>query len=162
MTRAFTPHQKYRILVNHGAVILRGDEVVRLSRFFWMTGSETKRFGMLRRLNCAVRCSCGCGVWAPLREIDFDHVKEFVNGGLTAIENGAPLRRTPCHEAKTSASAAVTGKVTRTKRKLSVTTRRNDSPDLELRARPRRSWPQRSMSNQYWRKRFDGSVERRT
>lgn len=167
VTRAFTHRQKYRILVMHHAVILYGLDIVELvplSRFPWATMSETKRFGILRRLSCAVKCACGCDTWAPLRDIDFDHVKEHVSGGLTAISNGAPLRRTPCHAEKSARAAVVTGKVTRTKRKLSVTTKHeDDSPVAGNTARPSRkwSWPTRPLRNPYFKKCFNGRVERR-
>lgn len=163
MTRPFSPRQKYRILVAHDAVVIWNDELVTLPRFHWMTMSETKRFGILRRFNCAVRCACGCDTWAPLREIDFDHVKEFVSGGETAIRNGAPLRRSPCHAKKTASSAATTGWVRRTKRKLSVTAKRDDdSPVSESTARTvRRSWPTRSLTDPIWKRCFGGVVERR-
>ncbi len=165
MTRPFTPAQKFRILVNHEAVMLVAGEAVPVSRFHWGTLSNTKRFAIARRLNCAVKCSCGCGVWAPLSEIDFDHVKEHVSGGLTAIKNGAPLRRKPCHAAKSAEMAAVTGKVRRVKRKLTVTLGlRGDpstSPDDADDRRRRRAWPQRRMSHPTLRRRFDGTVEQR-
>lgn len=160
MTRAFSPRKKYRILVNFGALIIVGDSITLLSQMAWRTESETKRFKLLRHLNCAVRCACGCDTWAPLRDIDFHHVKEHANGGLTEISNGAPLRRQPCHARFSAAHAAVTGKVTRTRRKLSVTTRRNDSLTEEV-TRPRKPWPTRPLSNPKWKKCMDGTVERR-
>jgi len=141
MTKPFTPRQKYRIAVTFGAVIIVNGDLVPVSRYAFGTESETKRYGMLRqRLDCAVKCACGCDTWAPLRDVDFDHVHEHVSGGLTAISNGAPLRRSPCHAKKTAAIAATTGKITRTKRKLSVTTglREDDSPTART---SRRSWP---------------------
>lgn len=143
MARDFTPRQKYRILVNHGAVIL-WDGMIPIERFPWMTGSETKRFGILRRFNCAVKCACGCDVWSPLATTDFDHVLEHVSGGYTAISNGAPLRRSPCHAKKTAAIAATTGKITRTKRKLSVTTGIREGDSRSPARTSHRSWPTRS------------------
>ena len=160
MTRPFTPRQKYRILVTYDAQVIVDGALVHVARYVYGTQSETRRFAMLRDLDCIVRCACGCGVWAPLAETDFDHQHEHVNGGPTAISNGQPLRRTPCHAAKTAASAAVTGKVRRVRRKLSVTTgiRENDSP----RARPsHRSWPTRSLTHPTLKRTFGGKVERR-
>ena len=157
MTKPFTPRQKYRILVAHDAQVIVDGALVHVARYVYGTQSETRRFAMLRDLDCIVRCACGCGVWAQLRDVDFHHVNEFANGGPTAIQNGAPLRRQPCHARLSAAYAAVTGKVTRVRRKLSVTTgiRENDSP----RARPsHRSWPARSMSHPHLKRRFDGSV----
>jgi len=159
VTKPFTPRQKYRILVAHDAQVIVDGALVHVARYVYGTMSETRRFAMLRGLDCIVRCACGCGVWAPIAEIDFDHKHEHVNGGPTAISNGAPLRRQPCHAAKTAASAAVTGKVTRVRRKLSVTIRRNDSPCQG--ARPRRSWPTRSLTDPNWKRCFGGKVERR-
>ena len=144
MTVAFSPAQKFRILVRFDAQIIVDNTLTHVSRYAYGTERDDKRFGMLRkRVDCAVRCACGCDVWAPLCDIDFDHVKEFVSGGLTAVSNGQPLRRTPCHAEKSAIGAGVTGWVRKARRKLSVTTglRDDDSP----RARPsRRSWPQRS------------------
>lgn len=155
MTKPFTPRQKYRILVTHDAQVIVDGALVHVARYVYGTMSETRRFSMLRDLDCIVRCACGCGVWAQLRDIDFHHVNEFANGGPTAIQNAAPLRRQPCHARLSAAYAAVTGKVRRVRRKLSVTIRRNDSP----RARPsHRSWPARSMSHPHLKRRFDGSV----
>jgi hypothetical protein len=150
MTVPFSPAQKYRILVTFDAQVIVNDTLTPVSRYVYGVVSETRRYAMLRRMNCAVRCACGCDVWSPLGTTDFDHIKEHVSGGPTAISNGAPLRRHPCHAAKTAASAGITGWVTRTKRKLSVTTglREDDSilqGDSYPKARPsRRSWPQRS------------------
>ena len=144
MTKPFTPRQKYRILVAYDAQVLVDGALVPVAHAVPGTPSETLRYQVLRlKLNCAVRCACGCNTWAPLHAIDFDHVKDFVSGGPTAIGNGAPLRRSPCHAAKSARAMATTGKVTRTKRKLSVTTglREDDSPTART---SRRSWPQRS------------------
>ena len=162
MTRPFTPRQKYRILVTHGAMVLVEGELRPIARVAFGTISETRRYQLARTWGGAVRCACGCGVWAPLGDIEFDHVKEHVSGGPTAIENGAPLRRRPCHAAKTAASAAVTGKVRRVRRKLSVTIglRENDSSPQARHSH--RSWPTRSLGHPFLRRRFDGVVERRT
>lgn len=159
MTRPFTPKQKYRILVAHDAQVIVDGALVHVARYVYGTQSETRRFAMLRRLDCIVRCACGCGVWAQLRDIDFHHVNEFANGGPTAIQNAAPLRRQPCHARLSAAYAAVTGKVRRVRRKLSVTIRRNDSPCQG--ARPRRSWPTRSLTDPNWKRGVGGKVERR-
>lgn len=161
MTRSFTPRQKYRILVTHGAMVLVEGELRQIARVAFGTISETRRYQLARAWGGAVRCACGCATWAPFGDIEFDHVKEHVSGGPTAIQNGAPLRRRPCHAAKTAASAAVTGKVRRVRRKLSVTITRDASTSKEARTR-KRSWPTRSLSHPFLRRRFDGSVERRT
>lgn len=160
MTRPFTPRQKYRILVTHDAQVIVDGALVHVARYVYGTQSETRRFSMLRDLDCIVRCACGCGVWAQLRDIDFHHVNEFANGGPTAIQNAAPLRRQPCHARLSAAYAAVTGKVRRVRRKLSVTTgiREIDSP----RARPsHRSWPTRSLTHPTLKRTIGGKVERR-
>ena len=159
MTKPFTARQKYRILVTYDAQVIVEGALVHVARYVYGTQSETRRFAMLRDLDCIVRCACGCGVWAQLRDVDFHHVNEFANGGPTAIRNGAPLRRQPCHARLSAAYAAVTGKVTRVRRKLSVTIRRNDSPDPG--ARPRRSWPARSLTHPTLKRCFGGKVERR-
>lgn len=159
MTKPFTPRQKYRILVAHDAHVIVDGALVHVARYVYGTMSETRRFAMLRDLDCIVRCACGCGVWAQLRDIDFHHVNEFANGGPTAIQNAAPLRRQPCHARLSAAYAAVTGKVRRVRRKLSVTIGRNDSPCQG--ARPRRSWPTRSLTDPNWKRCFGGKVERR-
>ena len=144
MTKPFTPRQKYRILVAYDAQVIVDGALVPVAHYVYGTQSETLRYRELRlKLNCAVRCACPCATWAPLGETDFDHIKEFVSGGPTAISNGAPLRRSPCHARKTAASAATTGWVRRVKRKLSVTITRDDSTSKESRTR-KWSWPQRS------------------
>lgn len=162
MTKPFTPAQKFRILVMHGAMMLAQDTAIPIARFPWATLSSTKRYEIAKRLNCVVRCACGCGVWAPLAEIDFDHKHEHVNGGLTAISNGAPLRRQPCHAAKTAASAAVTGKVTSCRNKLSVPLglKPRDDNHHQPGVRRGRAWPTRSLRHPLLRRRFDGTVER--
>lgn len=161
MTVPFSPAQKYRILVTFDAQIIVDGSLVPVSRYAYGTGNDALRFRKLRReLNCAVKCACGCDTWAPLSEIDFDHVLEHVSGGLTAISNGAPLRRSPCHAKKTAASAATTGWVRRVKRKLSVTITRDDSTSKESRTR-KWSWPTRSLTDPKWKKCFGGRVERR-
>lgn len=146
MTRAFTPAQRFRILIAHTAVVIVNDALVPVSQFKFGTLSDTRRFAMLRRLNCAVLCSCGCDTWAPLWWIDFHHLNEHANGGATVVKNGAPLRRQPCHAGLSAAFAAITGKVTRTRRKLSVTTglREDDSLTQKVTRTRKRSWPQRS------------------
>ena len=144
MTVAFSPAKKYRILVTFDAQVIVGDALIPVARYAYGVVSETRRYAMLRReLNCAVRCACGCGVWAPLSAIDFDHEIPHVQSRRSLASDGRPLRRTPCHVAKSAVEQKVTGKVTRVRNKLSVTTglREDDSPT----ARPsRRSWPQRS------------------
>lgn len=157
MTRPFTPRQKFRILVHHEALVLVAGELVPIARVAFGTMSETKRFALAKAWGGAVKCACDCGVWAPLAEIEFDHVKEHVAGGPTAIMNGAPLRRRPCHAAKTAASAAVTGKVRRVRRKLSVTIGLREVSTTSPRT-TRRSWPTRSLGHAHLKRRFDGTV----
>lgn len=143
MTVAFSPAKKYRILVTFDAQIIVGDALVPVARYAYGVVSETRRYAMLRRLACIVKCACGCDTWAPRGHIEFDHEHNWASGGRSALSNGRPLRRTPCHVAKSAVEQKVTGKVTRVRNKLSVTTglREDDSP----RARTsRRSWPQRS------------------
>lgn len=141
MTKPFTPRQKYRILVAYDAQVIVGDALVSVARYAYGVVSETRRYAMLRReLNCAVRCACGCGVWAPLSAIDFDHETPHVQTQRSLTSDGRPLRRTPCHVAKSAVEQKVTGKVTRVRNKLSVTTglREDDSPTART---TRRSWP---------------------
>lgn len=157
MTKPFTPAQKFRILVTYDAQVIVDGALVHVARYVYGTMSETRRFAMLRDLDCIVRCACGCGVWAPLRDIQFDHETPYVQTRRSLISDGRPLRRAPCHVEKSAREQKVTGKVTRVRRKLSVTTgiRENDSPQ----ARPsHRSWPTRSMSHPHLKRRFDGSV----
>lgn len=157
MTRPFTPRQKFRILVTYDAQVIVDGALVHVARYVYGTQSETRRFAMLRDLDCIVRCACGCGVWAQLRDVDFDHETPHVQTQRSLTSEGRPLRRAPCHAEKSAREQKVTGKVTRVRRKLSVTTgiRENDSP----RARPsHRSWPARSMSHPHLKRRFDGSV----
>lgn len=163
MTKPFSPGQKFRILVRYCALVLQDGEFTPIAQVRFGTLSTHKRFALCRKWGTAVRCACGCGVWAPLAEIDFDHVKEHVTGGLTEIGNGQPLRREPCHQAKSAIGAAITGKVTRTRRKLSVTLKRDaqHSP-----ARKRRAWPTRPLEGRpfdtRFRKRMNGQVEVRS
>lgn len=163
MTKPFSPGQKYRILVHFGALVLQDGEFTPIAQVRFGTLSTHKRFALCRKWGAAVRCACGCGVWAPLAEVDFDHVKEHVSGGWTEIANGQPLRRDPCHYAKSAIGSAVTGKVTRTRRKLSVTLMKRDAQLSP--ARKRKAWPTRSLPSRPFdtrlRKRMDGTVEAR-
>ena len=146
MTRPFSPAQKFRILVTFDAQIIVDNTLTHVSRYAYGTGNDAKRFRMLRReVNCAVRCACGCDTWVPLSAIDFDHEIPHVQSQRSLTSEGRPLRRTPCHHAKSAVEQKVTGKVTRVRRKLSVTTglREIDSISQETR-HSRRSWPQRS------------------
>lgn len=156
MTKPFTARQKYRILVTHDAQVIVDGALVHVARYVYGTQSETRRFAMLRDLDCIVRCACGCSVWAQLRDVDFDHETPHVQTQRSLTSEGRPLRRTPCHAEKSAREQKVTGKVTRVRRKLSVTIRRNDSPCQG--ARPRRSWPQRSLTNPNWKRTFAGAV----
>lgn len=158
MTRPFTPAQKFRILVHHRALIVVDGAFVPIARVKWGTESKTKRFALARKWGCAVQCACGCGVWAVLADVDFDHDKEHVAGGLTSIMNGRPLRRSPCHHAKNARGAAVTGQVRRRKRKLSVTVKRGES--LAPAPFKRRSWPTRSLTNPNVKRRIPSSPMR--
>lgn len=150
MTRPFSTSQKFRILVRFDAQIIIDGHLVPVSQYAYGTMSDTKRFGMLRRLDCAVRCACGCDTWAPLWSIDFDHETPHVQTQRSLVSDGRPLRRTPCHHAKNAVEQKVTGKVTRVRNKLSVTTGlREDDSSLQGDSYPktrtsRRSWPQRS------------------
>jgi hypothetical protein len=151
VTKPFSSLKKYRILVNHGALVVVDGAFVPIAKVAFGTMSRTKRYALCRKWGAAVRCACGCGVWARLSDVDFDHVKEHVSGGLTAIANGAPLRRQPCHAAKSAVMAAVTGKVRKVRRKLT----------LGIARKPRRSWGSRGFDKRLRRK-FDGTVEVRT
>lgn len=161
MTVAFSPAKKYRLLVAFDAQIIVGDTLVPVARYTYGVVSETRRYAMLRRLACIVKCACGCDTWAPRGHIEFDHEHNWASGGRSALSNGRPLRRSPCHVAKSAVEQKVTGKVTRVRRKLSVTTgiRENDSRSPARHSR--QSWPKRSLSNPKWKKCFGGRVERR-
>lgn len=147
MTKPFSTKQKLRILVWHGAVALHRGEFVPIARLPFGTMNAAKRYARLMVAGCAVKCACGCEVWAKLQDIDFDHDRDFVSGGPTVIANGRPLRRQPCHAAKSARARAVTGKVTRARRKLRVrekpTSRDGDQPSPPQRARTRSSIPSR-------------------
>jgi hypothetical protein len=172
VTKPFTARQKYRILVTYNAQAFVEGRLIPVAHYVYGTMSETRRFAMLQRaLNCAVKCACGCDAWAPLREIEFDHVKNWASGGRSTLCNGRPLRRTPCHADKTAAEAAVTGKCVRVRRKLATHQARPtlsatdgiSENDSRGRARTsRRPWPKRSFTDPRWRKTFAGTVERRT
>lgn len=178
MTRAFTPAQKFRILVNHGALALWGGAFLPVSQVPFGTMNLEKRFRNLQRIGGAVKCGCGCDVWARLQDVEFDHIKNWASGGRSTLENGQPLRTYPCHRnEKCAGEQVVTGWVRRVRRKLatrqalyedkdpprqgsqcaaskvlSVTAiRRNDSSveDPCSTARPRRSWPTRSFPKSY-------------
>lgn len=120
MTKPFTLREKLRILVNHRALVVQDGAFVPIGRFVFGTMNAHGRWRRLRKAGCAVKCACGCAVWARLDDIDFDHIQEHAAGGPTVIGNGRPLRRRPCHAKKSAASMAVTGWVTRTRRKLRV------------------------------------------
>lgn len=146
MTKPFSPAQKHRILVHNGALVVQDGAFVPIAQVRFATLSLHRRFKLAREWGCAVKCACGCGVWARLQDVDFDHIKDHVMGGPTAIANGRPLRRQPCHAAKSAASQAVTGKVTRVRRKLSVTRRRDAEPSPATTAK-RSAWPTRSFTS---------------
>lgn len=145
MTRAFSPAQKFRILVAFDAQVIVNDTLVPIARFAYGTESDEKRFRLLqRKLDCAVKCACGCDTWAPLNAIEFDHRKNWASGGRSTLDNGQPLRTYPCHRnEKCAGEQVVTGWVRKVKRKLLVTITRDDSTSKESRPR-KRSWPQRS------------------
>lgn len=146
MSRAFSPAQKFRILVAFDAQVIVNDTLVSVARFTYGTESDEKRFRLLqRKLNCAVKCACGCDTWAPVRDIEFDHRKNWASGGRSTLDNAQPLRTYPCHRnEKCAGEQVVTGWVRKVRRKLSVTTgiRENDSRSPARHSH--RSWPTRS------------------
>jgi hypothetical protein len=145
VTRPFTPAQKFRILVTYDALVVVDGVFAPIGKVIFGTLSNHKRYALCRKWGAVVRCACGCGVWARLEDIDFDHHQDHVMGGLTAISNGRPLRRNPCHAAKTAKGAAITGKVRRVRRKLSVTRRCGEG--LAPAPLKRRPWPTRSIQS---------------
>ena len=158
MTKPFTPRQKFRILVRFDAQIIEAGTLTRGSSYAYGTDNDTKRFRMLRRtLNCAVRCACGCGVWAPLSAIDFDHEIPHAQSQRSLTKDGRPLRRTPCHHAKNAIEQKVTGKVTRTKRKLRIQPTKGGLTHPQ--DRQVRGW--RSLTHPTLKRTFSGKVERR-
>lgn len=185
MSRSFTPRQRYRILVAHAAQVIVDGDLVHVARYVYGVQSETRRYAMLRKLNCVVRCACGCDVWAALRDIQFDHETPHAAGGLTVIKNGRPIRTRPCHVAKSGGEQVTTGWCTRVRRKLrtqatqgagcnhlqdsqvrspslSVTAGSTSEDDSRRRARPsRRLWPTRPMSHPLFKRRFSGEIVRR-
>ena len=120
MTQPFSLAQKLRILVNHRALVAVDGEWVAIARFAFGTMNAASRWRRLRRAGCAVKCGCGCGIWARLEDIQFDHERQHAAGGSTVIANGRPLRTAPCHAAKSASEQAVTGWVVSVRRKFRV------------------------------------------
>lgn len=160
MSRQFTPRQKYRIAVMHDAVIMVDDGLVPVSKWIFGTESEGKRFQIMRRMQCAVMCACGCETWAPLWDIQFDHTDPHCYGGATHVSNGRPLT-VACHRKKSRVEHAATARDDRIRRKLSVTTGIRENDSRSPARNPRQSWPKRSLTNPKWKKCFGGRVERR-
>lgn len=170
MTRAFTPKQKFRILVRHGAVVLDGLGTATPVAQATHGTSDTNRYLQLRSIDRApgyavfVRCACPCQVWARLRDIQFDHETPHVSGGPTVISNGRPIRTRPCHSAKSGGEQATTGWCVRVRNKHR---RSAKGADVESQGRPdrRRSWPPRKIPprpfNKTLTRHFDGRVTRR-
>ena len=160
MTKPFSPRMKYRILVGHGALVVVDGVFVPIARVAYGTMSETKRFALTRAWGYAVQCACGCKVWAPGQDIQFDHETPHVQTRRSLISDGRPLRRSPCHAAKSAAEQAITGKVTSVRRKLTVAL--GLKPLKEGREIVKgRVWPSRSLTDPRWKRGFNGHVERR-
>lgn len=92
-------------------------------------------------------CECGCQVKIlPGDGPEYDHRVEAVLGGEATLQNCVVLRRR-CHQAKTSARAPVLAKTRRLEKAASG-------------IRPRKVVIPGSKASK-WRKKIDGSVERR-
>ena len=169
--RIFTPRQRYRILIAHGARIIVGDLLVPLPAYAWETESETERFKLLRRMACVAKCACGCDVWHPLRDIRFDHHLAYVFGGRTELENGRPVA-TQCHAEKSASEHRANAKAKRIGKKHhaqathEVSDHRQDSQARFFKSSSvtaqRRPWPTRSLTNPNWKQLVGGGVERRS
>jgi len=120
VTKPFTAYQKLRILVRFGALALVNGAWIPISQVAYGTMNAEKRLRKLHRIGCAVKCACGCETWALLRDIEFDHEKQHALGGPTTLDNGRPLRTTPCHREKTAVEQAVIGWCDSVRRKLRV------------------------------------------
>lgn len=158
MTRAFSPSQRLVILERHEAYVLTQGGMIHVREYMIGRGA-TSRFKALRKVATAIMCACGCDVWAPLSDIQFDHIDPHCYGGRTTISNGRPLT-VACHRIKSRGEHAATARDDRIRRKLSVATGiEKGSPQPT--ACSGRSWPQRSLSNPNWKRCFDGRLERR-
>mgnify|MGYP003646800049 CR=1 FL=1 len=116
---SITDQIKWRVLVNYGAQVWQdGDwHPVQAVRYTGKPTATTK-LNAARKAGCRVKCACGCGVWAPLADIEFDHQQARINGGATTIGWIQPLRRDPCHRAKTQTDLRLRDKVKRIREKF--------------------------------------------
>jgi hypothetical protein len=143
MTKPFTAPQKLRILVHHGAMVLDAGAWVPIGQYRFGTMNRVKRFKILQRVGCAVKCACGCGVWAPLPDIQFDHEHQHALGGATVISNGRPLRTDPCHRAKSAAENTLIADCDRIGRKFRVRSKDEIAAERATTPRWHRSFPSR-------------------
>jgi hypothetical protein len=131
-----TDQMKWRVLVNYGAVIWQDGAWVPVHHVRY-TGKPTARtkINAARLAGCQVKCACGCGVWASMGEIEFDHQQARINGGATTISWLQPLRRDPCHRAKTRIDLKIRDKVARIREKFFGS------------SKPKRSWGYRPIAS---------------
>lgn len=92
------------------------------------------------------RCECGCGVKIITGEVEYDHRIEVALGGDNSLEN-CRVMRAKCHRSKTSERAAPVAKA-----------KRISERNMGLRKTSR---PFAGNRNSQWKKKMDGSVERR-
>lgn len=160
MTKPFTAAQKLRILVHYRALIVQDGAFVPIARVRFGTMSKSRRFALARQWGCAVQCACGCGVWARLEDVQFDHTKLHALGGPTVLANGRPLRTNPCHQAKTACEQAIVAHCDKLGRKLRVRTKdevREARANARRPGRPlrtRSSFPSRRIGSSPMRSRF--------
>lgn len=129
---AVTNEMKLRSLISHGALVFDGGAWVPLARLkISKRRTPTNMLNAARAAGITVKCACGCGVWASYGEVDFDHSQARINGGATTIGWIQPLRRDPCHKAKTRIDLKVRDKVRRIREKFFGT------------RLPSRKWPSR-------------------
>ena len=149
MTRPFSAHQKLRILIAHGAVVMDGHQLVPLHHVLHPTRDASRRLERLRGMAVAVRCACrgelsqACDGtrWMSLCDVQFDHHLADVFGGATHQSNGRPLAA-ECHGAKTAGEQAANARVHRLRRK-----------HFGQRPKPKRAWPSRPLrSRSSWPK----------
>lgn len=160
MTKPFTAAQKFRILVHHRAVVVEDGTFVPIAKVRFGTISKARRFRLAQQWGCAVLCACGCGVWARLDDVQFDHERQHALGGATVLANGRPLRATPCHRAKTAGEQALISHCDKVARKLRVRSKdevreaRQRAGRHGRRLQSRSSFPSRRIGSSPMRSRF--------
>lgn len=117
--KTVTPEMKLRSLISHGAQVWQEGAWRPLSQVkLSARRTPTNMLNAARAAGIVVKCACGCGAMCSYGEIEFDHAIARVNGGATTIGWLQPLRRDPCHRAKSRIDLKVRDKIRRIRQKF--------------------------------------------